>query len=182
MQSPVLKFTYEDYVLLPEGDRRELIGGDFYVVPAPNNKHQEVVGNLYLALRQFLKKHRLGVVMLSPTDVMFSKMDVVQPDLLFIAEDRRTILTGSKVEGAPDLIIEVLSLGTVGRDRKLKLDLYARYGVKEYWMVDPEKETVQVLQLGPRGKESLRTFTSGNVASTIINGFEMPVEEIFVRS
>ena len=181
MQEQTVKFTYREYLLLPEQDRRELIGGDFYVVPAPNVRHQNVVANLGIALQKFVKKNVLGMFLLGPIDVVLSDEDVVQPDILFISKDRLGILTEDNVRGAPDLVVEVLSPSTADRDRRLKLALYTRYGVREYWIVDPEAESVQVMELGSRGSDSIGTFTSGVVPSTGVEGFEMEVSRIFSR-
>ena len=129
MQKSQIKFTYRDYLLLPELDRRELIEGDFFMVPAPNIKHQKIVGYLGAVLRAHVHGQRLGTLLLAPTDVVLSDEDVVQPDLLFVSNARRDIITEDNVAGAPDLVIEVLSPSTAERDMNLKLTLYAGAGV-----------------------------------------------------
>ena len=179
MQSTRLKFTYKDYLLLPEGDRRELIEGDFYVVPAPSIWHQTIVANLGMVLREFAKRNRLGAVLWAPTDVVLSPESVVQPDILFISNERRGIITEDNVSGAPDLVVEILSPSTAERDRELKLTLYARYGVREYWIVDPEDSSVEVMVLEEAGVGSARRYTSGLVESPLLPGLAVALDEVF---
>src|SRR5712692_233365 len=144
------KLTYEDLRRLPEdGKRYELIDGEVYMTPSPSTKHQAVVGNLYAALRQLVVERDLGKVFLAPFDVVFGERTAVQPDLLFIRKERLSILTDLNVQGAPDLVIEVLSPSTAAFDRETKLQVYARAGVPELWYVDPKEEIVEVLNLSP---------------------------------
>ena len=179
MQSTRLRFTYRDYLLLPEGDRRELIEGDFYVVPAPSFRHQIISRNLGTLLWDFVRGRGLGQVVSAPTDVVFSQETVVQPDILFISNERRGIITEDNVSGAPDLVVEVLSPSTAERDRELKLTIYARYGVREYWIVDLEDRSVEVMTLEEAGVQSVRRYTSGPVESLLLAGLEIRHSEIF---
>ena len=149
MASTKTKLTYENYMKTPDDERYELLDGELLVMePAPLTAHQYVLGNLYHAMRLFSDERNLGEVYISPTDVVLSDTDVVQPDLLFVSYERAHIVTRENIQGAPDLIVEVLSPSTAERDRTLKLDLYARHGVKEYWLVDPNAKTVMLLLLG----------------------------------
>ena len=179
MQDTRLRFTYRDYLLLPEGDRRELIEGDFYVVPAPSIRHQTVVANLGTLLRELVRRNRLGIILWAPTDVVLSPETVVQPDILFVSNERRGIIMEANVSGAPDLVVEILSPGTAERDRELKLNLYARYGVREYWIVDPEDETVEVMELGPEGPLDVRRYDAGSVESRLLPGLSVTLDDIF---
>ena len=179
MQSTWLRFTYRDYLLLPEGDRRELIEGDFYVVPAPSFRHQIISRNLGTLLWEFVRGEGLGQVVWAPTDVVLSLESVVQPDILFISNERRGIITEDSVSGAPDLVVEILSPSTAERDRELKRTLYARYGVREYWIVDPEDSSVEVMALEEAGFVSARRYTSGQVESPLLPGLAIPLGEIF---
>ena len=179
MQSTWLRFTYRDYLLLPEGDRRELIEGDFYVVPAPSFRHQIISRNLGTLLWEFVRGEGLGQVVWAPTDVVLSLESVVQPDILFISNERRGIITEDNVSGAPDLVVEILSPSTAERDRELKRTLYARYGVREYWIVDPEDSSVEVMALEEAGFVSARRYTSGQVESPLLPGLAIPLGEIF---
>src|SRR6266545_4047168 len=142
------KLTYEDLRKMPDdGKRYELIDGEVYMTASPNTKHQVVVGNIHMALRRFAQKAGVGKVFLAPFDVVFGERTAVQPDLLFIRKERLSILTDLNVQGAPDLVIEVLSPSTAAFDRETKLQVYARAGVPELWYVDPKEEIVEVLNL-----------------------------------
>src|SRR5262245_61562077 len=147
-----VKLTYDDLVLFPDdGQRHELIDGEHYVTPSPNQIHQFIVGNLHFAIRGHLETHPIGLVFLSPFDVVFTKFDVVEPDLLYISNERREILTKQNVQGSPDLVIEIGSPGTRRRDETIKRRLYERSNVSEYWVVDPDLEVVRVYRQGADG-------------------------------
>ena len=178
-QNPQIKFTYTDYLLLPEGDRRQLIDGDLYMVPAPSFRHQGVLANLATILRGFVRANNLGEVLWAPFDVVLSAENVVQPDILFVSNERRGIITEANISGAPDLVVEVLSPSTADRDRQLKLGLYSRFGVSEYWIVDPDERSVRVMALGEPGEPSASTYSSGSISSRLIPGLSVAVEKVF---
>lgn len=147
-----VKFTYEDYLLFPEdGRRHELIEGEHFVTPAPKTKHQIVSSNLHQILGLFVHQHRLGRVFSAPTDVVLSDLDVVEPDLLFVSTSRLSIVTDTHIHGAPDLVVEILSESTRKTDEIVKRKLYERFSVPEYWIVDPELETVKVYRTTDQG-------------------------------
>ena len=180
----VTKFTYEDYRTAPEDRRYELLDGDLVVAPAPNLKHQRVLLALGMLLGRFVKKAGLGEVLLSPCDVVLSDTDVVQPDLLFISRGREHLVrNGDNVQGAPDLVVEILSPTTADRDRGYKRALYARHGVSEYWLIDPVAETVSVhLQ---RNGSLVVTQTCGRgqtLRSPTLQGFETDPADVFSTS
>jgi Uma2 family endonuclease len=140
--------TYEDYCKLPDnGTRKEILGGELFVTPAPTPQHQHVVGTLYAALKTYTDARRLGEALTSPIDVVLAPTDVVQPDIVFIAQRRRDIIGEAAIHGAPDLVVEVLSPGTAAIDRGRKMRLYARTAVAEYWIVDPDAHVIEVYQL-----------------------------------
>jgi Uma2 family endonuclease len=141
-----VKLTYDDFLLFPDdGQRHELIDGEHYVTPSPNHKHQLVLGNLHYLIRRWLEDSRVGRIYLSPLDVVFTRHDVVEPDLLFLTHERaRKILTAANVQGTPDLLIEIGSPSTRKRDETIKKRLYEREGVSEYWVVDPELDVIRV--------------------------------------
>ena len=180
MQDTRLRFTYRDYLLLPEGDRRELIEGDFYVVPAPSIRHQTVAANLGTLLRERVRRNRLGIILWAPTDVVLSPETVVQPDILFVSNERRGIITEPNVSGAPDLVVEILSPGTEERDRELKLNLYARYGVREYWIVDPGGRDGRGDGAWRRkAPPDVRRYDAGSVESRLLPGLSVTLDDIF---
>jgi Uma2 family endonuclease len=141
--------TYDDYAALPDdGHRYELYEGELVTMPSPRPRHQVVIGNLYMLMAEHVRDHRLGDVYLSPIDVILSRITVLQPDLVYVERARLGLVTERAIEGAPTLVVEVLSPSTDARDRGVKQALYARYGVPFYWIVDPEARTVQALRLG----------------------------------
>ena len=182
---PQVKFTYEDYKSLPESEtkRYELLGGELVLVPSPTEYHQRISGNLAFILRQFVQENDLGRVYYAPLDVVLGEgedREVVQPDIFFISKERAEIIAEEEIRGAPDLIIEIVSPGTEDRDRHYKKTLYARHGVKEYWIVDPEKKTVEVYTLGERGFKLTKAFKAGEVlTSPLLEGLEVNLNEIF---
>lgn len=138
------RLTYADYCNFPDdGIRRELIDGEVVVVtPAPNVRHQDVVGNLYFVFRAYLRTQGGGRVFLAPCDVVLSDEAVVQPDLVFVEQAAAGIITDANIAGVPTLLVEVVSDSRA--DRVRKRDLYAAAGVGEYWVVDPGAEWVEV--------------------------------------
>lgn len=178
-----MKLTYDDLVLFPDdGKRHEIIDGVHYVTPSPNMKHQVVAGNLYLALGNYLKTQPIGVVFFAPFDVLFSLFDVVEPDLLYISRARRDVLTEKNVQGAPDLVVEILSPGTRKRDTTLKGTLYERGGVQEYWVVDPRLDRIRVFRRAADGFVSAAELlaSSNDVLTTpLLPGFSVTLAAVF---
>jgi len=144
---PNRRLTYDDFLLFPEGDglRHEIIDGEHYVTAAPNLRHQELVGRLFLTIGGFVEdRPERGRAFLSPFDVVFSFHDIVEPDLVFVAPDQFEILTDKNIQGTPALVVEILSPSTRKRDREIKRQLYDRSGVREYWLVDPKQDAVTI--------------------------------------
>ena len=177
------KLTYEDYLLFPEdGQQHEILDGEHYVMPAPSFGHQGISGNLYFALTLFLRQHQLGFVRYAPLDVILSAHDVVEPDLLFISNERAGIIQAANVQGAPDLVIEILSDSTRRKDETLKRDLYERSGVREYWIVDPQASRVRIFRRsGVRFLAAQEVSAAGKdvLTTPLLPGFQLPVGEIF---
>ena len=153
-----IKFTYEDYKSLPESEteRYELLEGELVMVPSPTYRHQLISGKLEFLLRKFIQENDLGIVLDAPFDVVFEEAGerrVTQPDILYISKEQAHLISEDEVRGAPDLVVEIISPGTEERDRGYKRTLYARHRVKEYWIVDPEAQTVEVFTLGEKGFE-----------------------------
>jgi Uma2 family endonuclease len=140
--------TYDDYAALPDDGRRyELYEGELVMTPSPRTRHQVVIGNLYVLMREHVLGRGLGEVFLSPIDVILSRITVLQPDLVYVESGRLAVVTERALEGAPTLVVEVLSPSTDARDRGVKQALYARYGVPYYWIVSSEARTIQALRL-----------------------------------
>ena len=151
------RFTYGDYLTWDDDERWELIDGVPYnMTPAPRVAHQRILGEMYLQFGNWLKG-KLCQVFIAPFDVRLPEAEepddlvetVVQPDLLVICDKKK--LDDAGCRGAPDLIVEILSPGTAGKDLKEKFSRYERAGVREYWIVDPLGKTVQVYRLGQNG-------------------------------
>ncbi|MFL6237302.1 MAG: Uma2 family endonuclease [Thermoanaerobaculia bacterium] len=177
------KLTYEDYVLIPEdGQRHEILDGEHYVTPAPLPRHQIIVGRLHLRLGNYVEERDPGLLLLAPTDVLLSAHDVVQPDLLFISKSRLEILTRKNIQGAPDLVIEVLSESTRHRDERLKLARYERLGVGEYWMFGLDPKTARVFRRDG-GRLRLAAGLSAEdgdvLTSPLFPGLTIPLAAIF---
>jgi Uma2 family endonuclease len=179
-----VKLTYDDFLLFPDdGKRHELIDGEHYVTPSPNTKHQAVSGNLHFQMRAWLEQHPVGRVFYAPFDIVFTQFDVVEPDLLYMSNERAAgILTAKHVTGAPEIVIEIGSPGTRKRDETIKRRLYERSGVSEYWVVDPDLDTVRVYRReGDRfGRPVELSAEASDVLTTpLVDGLEMPLARIF---
>jgi Uma2 family endonuclease len=177
------KLTYEDYVLLPEdGQRHEIIDGEHYVSPAPSLSHQRLAFLLTLRVGGFVEASRLGLFFFAPADVLLSTHDVVQPDLFFISNERAAIAQEKNVQGAPDLVIEILSKGTLQLDKGPKLKAYERWGVREYWIFDRFQRGVLPWKRsgGSLRSQPFLSAAAGDVLTTpLLPGFELPLAEIF---
>ncbi len=148
MSEPGGKLTYADYAALPDdGKRYQLVEGELVVTPAPTPWHQRLQLKLAAKLDAFVEQAGLGVVLVSPLDVVLEERTVVQPDVVFISRQRAAIVTKSNVRGAPDACVEILSPGTERLDRVRKFNLYARFGILHYWIVDPESRTIEEFAL-----------------------------------
>jgi Uma2 family endonuclease len=174
------KLTYDDYLLIPEdGRRHEIIDGELYVTPSPLKKHQIAAGNLHAIIWNYTRQYRSGSVYVAPFDVILSDADVVQPDVFFLSNERRAIATERGVMGAPDLVIEVLSESTRQLDQTLKLKRYGRFGVREYWLVDPETKTVVIHRCGAEGLEQVPS--TDPITSPLLPNFRISLAEIFAE-
>jgi Uma2 family endonuclease len=179
-----VKLTYDDFLLFPDdGKRHELIDGEHYVTPSPNIRHQRLSGRLFLLIAAWLRDHPIGEVFYAPLDVIFTRFDVVEPDLLYVSNERAAeILRGQHVTGVPEIVIEIGSPGTRKRDETIKKRLYERSGVSEYWVVDPELDVVRVYRRGAAGFErpvALSREAQDVLTTTLLSGLELPLADIF---
>ncbi len=176
-----LVLTYQDYLKMPDDrTRKEIIGGDLYVTAAPSPLHQRVVVRLVSMLSGYVREHALGEVLVSPIDVVLSQIDVVQPDIIFVAAANAHIVGDAAVQGAPDVVIEVLSPSTLKLDRERKMDLYARAGVREYWIVDPDNRTVEMYLPAPGALQLERRFQEGHsIQSDLFPGLSIDLYDVW---
>src|SRR5262245_41696169 len=182
--SPGVKLTYDDFVQFPDdGLRHELIDGEHYVTPSPNTKHQAISLQLTLLIVNWLERHSNGRLFYAPFDVVFSKYDVVEPDLLYLSNERASdALTPLHVRGVPELVVEIGSPGTRRRDETIKRRLYERTGVSEYWVVDAEIDTVRVYRretdVFPRVVE-LSAEANDVLTTPLLPRLEIPLSRVF---
>jgi Uma2 family endonuclease len=175
------RYSYEELVaVMPETNQPcELWDGELIMSPAPSFYHQEVVLRFYRQLYEWVSVRKLGKVVAGPIDMVLSPHRVTQPDVAFIAQDRLGIITKT-INGPVDLAAEIISLGHRNRDRIEKRDLYEQYGVREYWLIDPEAQTVEVLHLESGRYQLFMRGTPGQVvASKLLPGFETQVAALF---
>lgn len=172
------KYTYEDYLKLDGDQDYEVIGGELILVPKPKPYHQKIAYRLFASLEGFIIRERLGEVY-GDVDVVLGDQ-VVSPDLIFISSDRLSIVGEMNIQGAPDLVVEVMSHSTRKRDRKDKSRLYYSHGVKEYWLVEPDDRFVEVFIPGVKDWQRAGIFDDGEVlTSPLLPGLQIKLEEIF---
>jgi len=181
-----VKLTWDDYVLFPEdGKRHELIDGEHFVTPAPTRTHQTIVMNLGGHLWQHLRQNPIGSVFTARLDVILSEHDVVEPDLLYFSREREATFEPSRwVKGAPNIVVEVASPSTKRRDETLKRHVYERFGVDEYWLVDPDAETLLLLRLDGGTYQDVARLSvekSDRLTTPQLPGFSLALGEVFAR-
>lgn len=147
----IYKYTYREFQLFPsDGNRHEIIDGDHYMNPAPSLRHQTVSRRLQYQWYTQLELPGKGQVFDAPTDVELALHDIVEPDLIVVLKEKYQLLTPKRIRGVPDLVIEILSPSNPDHDRILKLEMYGRVQLPEYWIVDPEEDFVEVYTLDDR--------------------------------
>jgi Uma2 family endonuclease len=173
LDNPVKVWTYEDYLTLDEGVYFEFINGKAFMSPAPELFHQRWAGKLYQALVRHVEVHMLGEVFFAPVDVILDDKNVVQPDLVFVPTVNASLLERRGIMGAPDLVVEIISPSSVRHDRYEKRELYARFGVKEFWLADVANRSIEVLVLR-HGSYALHASATGegNIRSEVLPGLE----------
>lgn len=176
----IVQTPYEKYFSLPEGAPYQLLSGELVMTPSPVPLHQSISFELSFQLATFIKKNNLGQVFVAPLDVCFDEENIYQPDVLFICKENQKIIGKAMIEGAPDLVMEVLSPSTAYYDLRTKFRLYEKSGVREYWIVDPERQSVEVYT-GKNGKFFLQSEVegAGEALSEIISGFSVQLDVIF---
>ncbi len=177
------RLTVDDYLLMPDnGKSLQLIDGDFIMAPSPNLKHQEVSRNIQEQFSEFLKKDSIGKILNAPMDYYIDNYNVVQPDLIYISKKKYRILFEKGVRNTPDLLIEIISKKTESTDRDLKRDLYWRVGVKEYWIVDINEESIEVYKYKSEGYRLEKIYKKENndkIMTELLKGLKIDLNKVF---
>jgi Uma2 family endonuclease len=178
---PIL--TVADLEVMPnDGNRYELIEGELLGSHASILTHQRISGNIFLAISRYIDEHPIGEVVATP-GVIFDDFSSVIPDIIFMSNERRAeIASGERLTGAPELVIEILSPGAenIRRDRDTKRQVYGKYGVREYWIVDPESHAVDLYRLQAGVLEPIATFTNQDaITASVLPGFGYPAGDAF---
>ena len=180
----VARTTYQEFIKMevPDNDNHiyELLDGEIVKYSAPETKHQMASANLHLIMGGYVKEKKLGRVLYAPISVFLGEFSAPQPDLLFVATKNLAIVEKMAVMGAPDLIVEIVSPGSVVRDRVRKKDIYEKAGVPEYWIVDPKYFSVEIYQYTDSGYTLFHDVEGeGVVKSKVIKGLKIDVQDIF---
>ncbi len=174
------KYTYEDYLKTPDDERYELIEGDMLMTPSPITEHQRISRKLTVQLSIYVDKYNLGEIFVAPYDVYLDNENVVQPDILFISKDKLNIIGEKNIQGAPDLVIEIISESNAYRDLVQKKKLYARFQVKEYWIVIPGEELIEIYTIKDNTYTLYKTYTKNDtLASPLIKDLSIELKNIF---
>jgi Uma2 family endonuclease len=181
--------TFADYLLSPTITQRyDIIDGEMVMSAAPTGKHQEIIGNIYVVVRAYLRKSQRGIVIFAPCDIVIRRdpLRTRQPDLFIFLQGRddvgdlENLLDQAVIEVAPEITIEIISKNETRRARASKIDDYCRIGVKECWIVSPQAQTVEVLRLSSEGMHTIGIYGVGmRVVSEILEGLELPIDNIF---
>ncbi len=174
------KLTYADYLQTPDDLRYELIEGELLMTPAPTVYHQWLSKNIEFQLEQFVRKKGIGKVFYAPCDVYVDEENVLQPDIFFISKENEHIIAEKNIRGAPDLVVEILSESTAYRDLVQKKRLYARFGVKEYWIVDPGEQSIELFALKKSKLLSVDSYSlNDDLESPLLKDFKLSLADIF---
>jgi Uma2 family endonuclease len=181
MKSVTAKMNYDQLCLLPEdGNQHELFDGELVMTPSPRPRHQDIVVKLTTRLAAYMEPRSLGKLYVAPLDTIMDEYTVVQPDILFVSRERVAEVVKEWIEGAPDLVVEVLSPSTFHKDLRRKMGVYSQFGVKEYWIVDPEEQTIALYERAGEKLQLTRQFAAGETfRSPLLPGFELEVQSIF---
>jgi Uma2 family endonuclease len=181
-----MKLTYDDFLLFPDDRKRhELIDGKHYVTPSPNLRHQRILRRLLVLFDTWLAEHPIGECFCAPLDVLLSRFDVVEPDLLYVSNERASALAGGQhVAGVPDIVVEIGSPGTRKRDETIKRRLYESFGVTESWFVDPDIDVIRIYRRdGERfGRPVELSREASDVLTTpLLPGLEITLARVFAE-
>jgi len=179
VDKPARRWTYEEYYRLNDEQRFEVFGGRLIHLSTPTTLHQEWVGEMSAIVTAHIRRHKLGRVFMSPVDVVLDDENTVQPDLVYISNERSGIIQRRAIFGVPDLLVELVSPSSVRRDRYDKKELYARFGVREYWIGDPANRSLEVLTLkGCQYELHCAAEEKGRLSSLVVPGLEFDLAEV----
>ncbi len=178
---PKVRFLASDIWDTPEdGNRYEVIDGELYMTPPPVTRHQGGAGQLYGYVWTYLQQHPIGRIFFAPIGLVLDEENGLQPDLVYVSHERKTIITEKGIEGSPDLVVEVLSPSTSARDRGIKMRRYAAAGIPNYWILDPKFGALEPYRLGEQGYELLGAYgTSSTFLPELFPGLEIPVDQLW---
>ena len=179
LEKQARRWTYEEYYKLDDDQRYEIIDGNLLMAPASDTWHQDWSRGLFRIIDRHVTEQRVGKVFFAPVDVVLDAENTVQPDIVFIATANAGIIQRRAIFGTPDLLVELISPSSVRRDRYEKKDLYARFGVKEYWIGDPANKALEILTL-KEGRYELHCCAEekGKLVSLVLAGLEFDLSEI----
>ena len=181
LSKKAVQVTRYDYQQMPEGPPYfQVIEGDLVMSPSPNTQHQKIAGRIFFEFSALLQRKPLGEVFIAPLDVYLTEVNVYPPDVIFVSDQRRSIITEHGIEGAPDLVVEILSPGTARYDKGSKRKVYARTGVQELWLVNPELRLVEVYELTRDAERPAATpGENATLSSPLLPGLRIKLSEIF---
>jgi Uma2 family endonuclease len=169
---------------LPAESRYEIISGKLIDrSPAPSPEHQNILKKIFRKMDAFVESQQVGEINFAPYDVILDQTNIVQPDIFFIAANNQGRITNKGFEGIPELTVEIISPSSFYRDHKQKSDLYERFGIKEYWLIDPANRVMEVFSL-QNGKYALHAFVAeeGKATSALLEGFEVHSSDVFTST
>jgi Uma2 family endonuclease len=170
--------TYKEFAELPDdGKRYELIEGELILNASPVTRHQQIVRRILASLDRYFMDHGGGEVFVSPLDVVLADDVVLEPDLMVIRSERMSIVAKKNIQGAPNIVIEVLSESTRRKDQIIKRKLYERFGIDEYWLVDPDHDNFTIYRRS--GTAFARVEAAGTITSPLLPGFTLDVNNLF---
>ncbi|MFY8000453.1 MAG: Uma2 family endonuclease [Candidatus Kapaibacteriota bacterium] len=181
-EQAIAPHTLTEYLAMPEGaPYYEFINGIAHFMPSPTFLHQRILARLFRRMDTFVEEHNLGITLFAPLDVYLSEEEYYQPDMLFVSNERKSIIQ-ERIHGAPDLVVEVLSPSNGYKDLSHKKRMYEAFDVREYWILDPLEKSVEVLFNTENGFQiASKAYTRGMVKSQILSGFAVDVEQLFAE-
>src|SRR6266478_7109534 len=181
LQTKAPQITRYDYEGMPEGPPYyQVVEGDLIMSPSPATYHQIIAGRIHFLILRFLERKPIGEVFIAPLDVFLTDVNIYQPDVVFVSNRRRPMITEHGIEGAPDLVVEILSPGTARFDKGSKRKIYGRTGVTELWLVDPVARLIHIYHLAKNTETPAMTHSEKAVfTSPLLPGLRLRTSSIF---